>query len=118
MSRTATSPATSPATSAIEAAISRILSAESAAREAIAQAERDASASVEAARVEAQEIASRAEARVRRAGDAYERETAVRLAAIADGAREADDPRARTFDQAHLAGAVASLAALLTGGRR
>ena len=113
MSRTATS----PATSAVEAAIARILEAESAAREAIAQAERDASASVEAARVAAQEIASRAETRIRRAGDAYERETAARLAGIADSVRAADDPRACTFDEAHLSSAVAALAARLTGGR-
>ncbi|MFO1312074.1 MAG: hypothetical protein U1F41_08435 [Burkholderiales bacterium] len=109
--------ATSPATSAVESAIARILGAEAAAREAIAQAERDAVTSVEAARAKAQEIATRAEARVRKAGDAYERETAARLAAIADGARAADDPHASLFDEAHLAGAVAALAARLTGER-
>lgn len=107
----------SPATSAVEAAIARILGAESAAREAIAQAERDAAASVEAARAEAQEIASRAEKRIRRAGDAYERETAARLAAIAESAAIADDPNASAFDDTHLAASVAALAARLTGGR-
>ena len=112
MSRTATS----PATSAVEATIARILEAECAAREAIAQAERNASASVEAARADAQGVSTRAEARVRRAGDAYERETAARLTAIADDPTEAGDQRASTFDEAHLADAVAALAARLTGG--
>ncbi len=105
--------APSPATSAVEAAIARVLGAESAARGVIAQAERDAVTSVEAARVKAQEIAARAEARIRKAGDAYERETAGRLAAIAESARVADDPLA--VDEVRLAAAVAALAARLTG---
>lgn len=109
-----TAPSSAP--SAVEAAIGRVLTAEASARDAIAQAERDALATLEAARAQAQDIASRAETRIREAGDAYERETARRLAEIADGARAAHDPQASAFDSEHLGSAVAALAASLTGG--
>jgi vacuolar-type H+-ATPase subunit H len=110
--------AASSVPSAVEAAIGRVLAAEASARDAIAQAERDASATLEAARAKAQDIAARAETRLREAGDAYERETARRLAGIADGARAADDSQASAFDSEHLGNAVAALAASLTGGGR
>lgn len=111
-----TAPSSAPP--AVEAAIGRVLAAEASARDAIAKAERDASAALEAARAHAQDIASRAETRIREAGDAYERETARRLAEIADGTGAAVDTRAGAFDSEHLGSAVAALAASLTGGGR
>jgi chromosome segregation ATPase len=100
-----------------QASIARVLAAERDAREAIERAQLEVGEIAEGARSASRALAERAERRIRAIVNAFERETASRVAAIDAEADRLDSPQPLNADElAALQRAVQSLARDLIGG--
>jgi hypothetical protein len=104
---------------AVEAAFAQVLGAQEAAREAIVLAQAQAAALAEAARAETRQRAERTRRHIAAVHAAFERRLLAELARIADAAEAlTQDAPLGAADRAHVADAVAELAATLTSPQR
>jgi hypothetical protein len=107
---------TRPAESEVEAAIARVVAAEQSAKASIAAAREDAAAMAEQSRAAARALAERTQQRIRRLRAAFEERVDAEVAALqAQGRALAGDDAPDAAEVERVAGAVAALAAQLTG---